>query len=118
MGARGERRLTSLTTRLAAGGAAILAAAALTACASTSTRSPATPTAPAAAPSSAAAAYNATDIAFTSGIIRLEGQARALDELVDAHSSSTQLHRYTAQVAARNTAPGRRVQRITIDLWL
>jgi uncharacterized protein (DUF305 family) len=90
--------MTSLTTRLAAGGAAVLAAAALTACASTGTGSPATPTT-AAAPS-AAAAYNAADVAFTGGIIRLEGQARALSGLVAAHTSSTQLHRYATQFGA------------------
>jgi uncharacterized protein (DUF305 family) len=89
--------MTSLTARLAAGGAAILAAAALAACGSTSTQSPATPTTPAAAPPSAAAAHNATDVAFTSGIIRLEGQARALTGLVAAHTSSPQLHRYATQ---------------------
>jgi uncharacterized protein (DUF305 family) len=94
--------MSSLTTRLAVGGAAIVAAAALTACGSTSTRSPATPTAPAAAPPSAAA-YNATDVAFTSGIIRLEGQARALSGLVEGHSSSTQLHRYADQLGADTT---------------
>jgi uncharacterized protein (DUF305 family) len=90
--------MTSLTTRLAAGGAAVLAAAALAACSSTSTGSSATPTAPAAAPPSAAAAYNATDVAFTGGIIRLEGQARALSGLVAAHTGSTQLRSYASQL--------------------
>jgi hypothetical protein len=91
--------MTSLTTRLAAA-AAVLAAAALTACGSTSAGSPATPTAPAAAPPSAAATCNAADVAFTSGIIRLEGQARALSGLVAAHISSAQLRRYATQLGA------------------
>ena len=95
--------MTSLTTRLAAGGAAVLAAAALTAC-SSSTGSPATPTTPAAAsPPSAAAAYNTADIAFTGGIIRLEGQARALSGLAAAHTSSTQLRRYASQLGDDTT---------------
>jgi uncharacterized protein (DUF305 family) len=90
--------MTSLTTRLAAGGAAALAAAALAACGSTSTGSPATPTTSAAASPSAAAAYNAADVAFTGGIIQLEGQARALSGLAAAHTSSTQLRGYASQL--------------------
>jgi uncharacterized protein (DUF305 family) len=90
--------MTSLTTRLTAGGAAVLAAAALAACGSTSTGSPATPATPAAASPSAAAAYNAADVAFTGGIIRLEGQARALGGLAAAHTSSTQLRSYASQL--------------------
>jgi len=92
--------MTSLTTRLAVGGAEVLAAAALTACGSTSAGSPATPTTVAAAPPSGAATYNAADVAFTGGIIRLEGQARALSGLVAAHSNSTQLRRYATQLGA------------------
>jgi uncharacterized protein (DUF305 family) len=95
--------MTSLTTRLAAGGAAVLAAAALAACGSTSTGSPAAPATPAAAPPSAAAAYNAADVAFTGGIIRLEGQARALSGLVAAHTGSTQLLRYATQLGDDTT---------------
>jgi uncharacterized protein (DUF305 family) len=95
--------MTSLTTRLAAGGAAVLAAAAITACGSTSTGSPATPATSAAASPSAAAAYNAADVAFTTGIIQLEGQARALDGLVAAHTSSTQLRSYASQLGDDTT---------------
>ena len=87
-----------LTTRLAAGGAAVLAAAALAASASTSTGSPATPTTSAAASPSPAAAHNAADVAFTGGIIRLEGQARALSGLAAAHTSNTQLASYASQL--------------------
>jgi DUF305 family protein family protein len=76
----------------AGGGAAVLAAAALAACGSTSTGSPATPATPAAASPSAAAAYNAAGFAFTGGIIRLEGQARALSGLVAAHTSMMSGH--------------------------
>jgi len=82
----------------AGGGAAVLAAAALAACGSTSTGSPATPATRAAASPSAAAAYNAAGFAFTGGIIRLEGQARALSGLVAAHTSSTQLRSYASQL--------------------
>jgi uncharacterized protein (DUF305 family) len=96
-------QMTSLTTRLAAGGAAVLAAAALAACGSTSTRSPATPTTPTAAPPSAAVAYNATDVAFTGGIIRLESQARALSSLAAAHTGSTQLRGYATQLGEDTT---------------
>jgi hypothetical protein len=78
--------------------AAVLAAAALAACGSASTRSPATPTTSAAASPSAAAAYNAADVAFTTGIIRLEGQARAWSGLAAAHTSSTQLRSYASQL--------------------
>lgn len=95
--------MTSLTTRLAGLGAAVLAAAALAACGSASTRSPATPTTSAAASPSAAAAYNTADVAFTSGIIRLEGHARALSGLVAAHTSSTQLRRYASQLGDDTT---------------
>jgi len=55
-----------------------------------------TPATSATAPPSAAA-YNATDVAFTSGMIRLEGQARALSGLVTAHTGSTQLRGYATQ---------------------
>jgi len=95
--------MTSLTTRLAAGGAAVLAAAALAACGSTSTGSPATPATPAAASPSAAAAYNAADVAFTGGIIRLEGQARALSGLAATQTSSTQLRSYASQLGDDTT---------------
>ena len=95
--------MTSLTTRLAGVGAAVLAAAALAACGSASTRSPATPTRSAAASPSAAAAYNTADVAFTSGIIRLEGHARALSGLVAAHTSSTQLRSYASQLGDDTT---------------
>jgi uncharacterized protein (DUF305 family) len=95
--------MTSLITRLAAGGAAVLAAAALTACGSASTRSLAPPTTPAAASPSAVAAYNTADVAFTSGIIRLEGQARALGGLATAHTSSTQLRSYASQLGDDTT---------------
>src|SRR5690348_16325713 len=97
VGCRRRAKLTSLTTRLAAGGAAVLAAAALAACGSASTGPPATPATPAAA-SPSAAPYNAADVAFTSGIIRLEGQARALGGLAAAHTSSTQLRSYASQL--------------------
>jgi hypothetical protein len=60
----------------------------LTACGSASTGSPATPTTPAAIPPSAAAAYNATDVAFTGGIIRLEDQARAWSGAHPARSAA------------------------------
>ena len=83
------------------GRAAVLAAAAITAC-SSSTGSP-TPTTPTAASASAAAAYNPADVAFTGGIIRLEGQARALGGLVAAHTGSTQLRSYAAQLGDDTT---------------
>jgi uncharacterized protein (DUF305 family) len=38
------------------------------------------------------------DVAFTGGIIRLEGQARALGGLAAAHTSSTQLRSYASQL--------------------
>jgi len=83
--------MTSLTTRLAAGGAAALAAAALAACGSASTQSPATPATSAAASPSAEATYNAADVAFTTGMIRLEYQTHAFGGLAAAHTSSTPL---------------------------
>lgn len=90
--------MTSLTTRLAAGGTAVLAAAAVSACgSSTSTGSLATPTTPAVASPTATAAYNAADVAFASGMVRLEAQARALSGLAAAHSSSAQLHSYASR---------------------
>lgn len=91
--------MTSLTLRVAAGAAAVLTAAALTGCGSASTGSPAASPAthPAASPS-AASAFNATDLAFTSGILRLEGQAQALGNLAAGQTSSTQLRRYAAQL--------------------
>jgi uncharacterized protein (DUF305 family) len=89
--------MTSLSTRLAAGATALPAAAALAACGSASTGSPATSTTPKTAPPAATAAYNATDVAFTSGVIELEGQARALGGLVAAHTSNTQLRSYVTQ---------------------
>lgn len=90
--------MTSLTTRLAAGGTAVLAAAALSACGSTtSTGSPATPTTPAVASPTATPAHNAADVAFASGMVRLEGQARALSGLAAAHSHSAQLHSYASR---------------------
>ena len=52
---------------------------------------------------SAAAAYNAADVAFTGGIIRLEGQARALSGLVAAHTGSTQLRGYATQLGDDTT---------------
>ena len=88
--------MTSLTTRLAAGAGAALAAA-LLACGSASTPSPATPTTPAAAPS-APAAYNPADVAFASGLLRLEGQARALGGMAAAHTSCTWLRSYAIQL--------------------
>jgi uncharacterized protein (DUF305 family) len=81
----------------------VLAAAALAACGSTSTGPPATPTTPAAASASAAAAHNAADVAFTTGIIRLEGQARALSGLAVTHTSSTQLRSYASQLGHDTT---------------
>ena len=95
--------MTSLTTRLAAGGAAMLAAAALAACGSTSTQSPATPATSAAASPRAAAAYNAADVAFTNGMIQLEGRAHALSGLAVAHTSSTQLRGYATQIGDDTT---------------
>jgi uncharacterized protein (DUF305 family) len=87
--------MISLTTRLAAGVAAVIAAAALAACSSASTGMPAAPATPA-----AAAAHNATDVSFTSGIIRLEDQARAVSGLVATHTGSTQLLGYATRLAA------------------
>jgi uncharacterized protein (DUF305 family) len=89
--------MTSLTARLAVGAASVLAAAALAACGSAGT-GPAAPSTPNTAPPAATAAYNATDVAFSSGIIRLEGQARALGGLVAAHTSNSQLRDYAARL--------------------
>jgi uncharacterized protein (DUF305 family) len=94
--------MTSLTTRLAVGTAAVLAAT-LAACGSASTGSPATPATPTAAPPATAAAYNATDVAFTSGVMELEGQARALGGLVAAHTSNTQLRGYATRFGDETT---------------
>jgi uncharacterized protein (DUF305 family) len=81
---------------LAAGGAAVIAAA-LAACGSSAT--PASTSGPAAPPASTpAAAFNATDVAFTTGMLRLQGQSTAMGALVAGHTTSAQLRQFAAHL--------------------
>ena len=87
-----------------AAGAAALAAVALAACGSGATPAAApASSAPKAAVSAAAtapAAFNATDVAFTTGMLKLESQAVAMAGLVAGHTATPQLQQFTASVRA------------------
>jgi len=86
---------------LAAGAAAAIAAAPLTACgssatpASPATSAPATSAPPTSAP---ATAFNAADIAFTTGTLRLESQSAALAALVAGHTTDAQLRQFAGHL--------------------
>lgn len=86
-----------------AAGAAALAAVALAACGSAATPAAPASSAPKAAVSAAAtapAAFNATDVAFTTGMLELQGQAVAMAGLVAGHTATPQLQQFAASVRA------------------
>jgi uncharacterized protein (DUF305 family) len=87
--------------RLAAGGAAVIAAVAMAACgSSTSPAGTTTPSRPASAPAARtpAAAVNSADVAFTAGMLRLEGQSTAMAALVAGHTATAQLRQFAARL--------------------
>ncbi|HUZ36473.1 MAG TPA: DUF305 domain-containing protein [Streptosporangiaceae bacterium] len=86
---------------LAAGGAAVIAAA-LAACGSSAT--PAGTTTSAAPASTPAAAFNAADVAFTTGMLRLENQAQAMAALVPGHTTTTQLRQFAAHLREHDSS--------------
>ena len=63
---------------------------------------PALPPPPAA--SAAPAAFNATDVAFTTGMLRLDDQAEAMAGLVAGHTTSTQLRQFAADLRGHDSA--------------
>jgi uncharacterized protein (DUF305 family) len=82
-----------------AAGAAALAAVALAACGSAATPAAPASSAPKAA-ATAPAAFNATDVAFTTGMLELQGQAVAVAGLVAGHTATPQLQQFAASVRA------------------
>ena len=83
-----------------AAGAAALAAVALAACGSAATPAAPASSAPKAA-ATAPAAFNATDVAFTTGMLELQGQAVAVAGLVAGHTATPQLQQFAASVRAQ-----------------
>ena len=83
-----------------AAGAAALAAVALAACGSAATPAAPASSAPKAA-ATAPAAFNATDVAFTTGMLELQGQAVAMAGLVAGHTATPQLQQFAASVRAQ-----------------
>ncbi|HUY51891.1 MAG TPA: DUF305 domain-containing protein [Streptosporangiaceae bacterium] len=83
---------------LAAAGAALAAAVALVACGSSSappgTSGSTTPQPTATTPAAAPTTVTAADVAFTTGMLRLENQAAALAALVPAHTTTAQLRQF------------------------
>lgn len=96
----GTSSMTVSKYRLAAVGMALSSVAALAACGSGSAAPAATQpaaTQPAAAP---ATQVNAVDVAFTAGMLGLENQAAALAALVPAHTTTTQVRQFAADLDA------------------
>lgn len=87
----------------AAGLGTAMIAAALAACgSSTGPASTITYRPPVASP--AAAAFNAADVAFTTGMLRLDDQAEAMAGLVAGHTTSTQLRRFAVGLRGHDSA--------------
>jgi len=86
---------------VAVGGAAVLAAAVLAACGSGGTpASPAGSPAPQpAASATVAGGFNAADVAFTQGMVRLENQSAAMAALVAGHTTTPQLRQFAARLS-------------------
>jgi uncharacterized protein (DUF305 family) len=73
-----------------------MTAGAVVACGSNATPAgPATATPSASTPS---AAFNSADVAFTTGMLRLEGQAQAMAALVAGHTTTSQLRQFAAHL--------------------
>lgn len=86
--------------RAAAGVAALITATLLAACGSgASTAGGAASKAPGSRPATGTATFNATDVAFAGGVLRMEGQARALAALVPGHTRAVTLRRYAVHAA-------------------
>ncbi|HUY51164.1 MAG TPA: hypothetical protein VMV92_36585 [Streptosporangiaceae bacterium] len=84
---------------LAADAAAVIATAPLAACGSSATPAgPATSAPPASAASTPAAAFNTADVAFTTGMLRLETQSTAMAALVAGHATSTWLRQFAGHL--------------------
>ena len=94
-----------LARQWAAGLGAAVIAAALAACGSSASPAHTAPSTPPAA-SAAPAAFNAADVAFTTGMLRLDGQAEAMAGLVAGHTTSTQLRRFAADLRGHDSAIG------------
>ena len=88
--------------RLSAGGAALVAAAALSACGSAAspagTSASSAPLASSSASTTPAAQFNATDVAFTTGALQQETQSAALAALVPGHTTTAQLRQFAASL--------------------
>jgi uncharacterized protein (DUF305 family) len=104
--------------RLAAVGAAVIAAAAMTACGSsaapagTTTSSPPASTSPASTP---AASFSTADVAFATGMLRLEGQSRAMAALVAGHTTNAALRQFAGHLRGHDT--GTRHMRDLMGEW-
>jgi uncharacterized protein (DUF305 family) len=89
--------------RWAAGLGTAVIAAALAACGSSAGPAHTAPSMPPAA-SATPAAFNAADVAFTTGMLRLDDQAEAMAGLVAGHTTSTQLRQFAAGLRGQNSA--------------
>lgn len=98
--------------RSAAAAVAIIAAAAVSACGSgTSPAGGGAPSPPAGrtAASTPGRAFNAADVAFAAGMLRLDGQARAMAALVAGHTAMMPIRQYAARLLGHD-ADGRRMR--------
>jgi uncharacterized protein (DUF305 family) len=94
-----------LARRWAAGLGTAVIATALAACGSSvGPAHPATSTPPAA--SATPVALNAADVAFTTGMLRLDDQAQAMVGLVAGHTTSSQLRQFAAGMRGHDSAIG------------
>jgi len=101
---------------LAAGAAAVIATALLAACGSAATPAGTATSAPPAGPAStSAAAFNAADVAFTTGMLRLEGQATAMAALVAGHTTNAQLRQFAGHLREHDSDT--RHMRDLMDGW-
>lgn len=89
--------------RWAAGLGTAVIAAALAACGSSSGPAHTATSMPPAA-SAAPSAFNAADVAFTTGMLRLDDQAQAMAGLVAGRTTSTQLRQFAAGLRGHDSA--------------
>jgi uncharacterized protein (DUF305 family) len=101
MSAKGS--IEMLARRWAAGVGAAVIAAALAACGSGAGPVGTATSMPSAA-SASPAAFNAADVVFTIGMLRLDDQAEAMAGLVAGHTASSQLRRFAAGLRGHDGA--------------
>ncbi|HVB46203.1 MAG TPA: DUF305 domain-containing protein [Streptosporangiaceae bacterium] len=73
------------------------------------------PAASGTATSTPSRAFNAADVAFAAGMLRLDGQARAMAALVAGHTAMTQLRHYAARLLGHDADA--RYMRDPMTLW-